>query len=62
MLPVFDDKIPGTFKLFNKTVVVYGNFNNEQTLNGVDYKFAKTYPINKKAKVLIIWRLPGMVN
>jgi len=39
-----------------KTVVVYGLFNEEKTLNGVDYKFSTNFPINKKSKVLILWR------
>jgi glycosyltransferase involved in cell wall biosynthesis len=54
-------KLSESWVKFNKTVVVYGNFDKEQILNGVEYKFAKTYPIDKKAKVLIIWRLPGVV-
>lgn len=39
-----------------KTVVVYGLFNEEKTLNGVDYKISTNFPINKKSKVLILWR------
>lgn len=43
-----------------KSVVVYGNFTEEKQLNGVDYKLAKSYPFDKKAKVLIVWRTPGI--
>lgn len=45
---------------FGKKVVVYGNFAEEKTINGVDYKLGKDYPFNKRAKVLIIWRHVGM--
>jgi hypothetical protein len=39
-----------------KTVVVYGLFNKEKTINGVDYKFSSNFPIKKKCKTLILWR------
>ena len=44
-----------------KSVVVYGNFSEEKVLNGVHYKMGETYPVNKYAKVLIIWRTPGII-
>ena len=45
-----------------KSVVVYGLFTEEKTVNGVDYKFSKDFPINKKSKVLILWRVLAVVD
>ncbi len=39
-----------------KSVVVYGLFKEDKIVNGVEYKQSKSFPINKKCKVLILWR------
>lgn len=44
-----------------KSVIVYGNFLEGKVLNGVHYKLGNEYPLNKCAKVLIIWRTQGIV-
>jgi glycosyltransferase involved in cell wall biosynthesis len=40
----------------NKSVVVYGLFKEEKNVNGVEYKLSNNFPINKKSKVLVLWR------
>jgi hypothetical protein len=44
-----------------KSVVVYGFFNEEKNVNGVEYKHGNTFPIDKKSKVLILWRSLAVV-
>lgn len=44
-----------------KSVVVYGNFNKEKIYNGVVYKSWESFPFNKKAKILIVWRTSGIL-
>jgi hypothetical protein len=39
-----------------KSVVVYGVFKEEKTINGVEYKQTTYFPLNKKCKILILWR------
>lgn len=44
----------------NKTVAVFGNFENYKKYNNVDYYNWKEFPYNKKIKNLIIWRRHGI--
>jgi hypothetical protein len=44
-----------------KKVAVYGKFPNEEKHNGVEYLKWTSFPYNKKIKVLIAWRTPGIL-
>ena len=44
-----------------KKVVVYGNFNKDMTVNGVDYLLWYKFPFEKKMKTLIVWRHCGIM-
>uniref|UniRef100_A0A6C0H891 Uncharacterized protein n=1 Tax=viral metagenome TaxID=1070528 RepID=A0A6C0H891_9ZZZZ len=44
-----------------KTVAVYGNFPNKQTIKGVDYISWNKFPFEKNIKTLIIWRKSGLL-
>lgn len=39
-----------------KSVIVYGLFDNETTVNGVEYKKSKNFPLDKRCKILVLWR------
>ena len=39
-----------------KTTVVYGLFNEEKNVNGVEYKHSNGFQINQKFNILILWR------
>jgi hypothetical protein len=39
-----------------KSIVVYGLFNEEKNVNGVEYKHSNTFQINQKFNILILWR------
>jgi len=45
-----------------KKVIVYGNFNNLITVNGVDYESWIKFPFEKKIKKLILWRKSGILS
>jgi len=47
--------------LQGKSVIVYGNFNNDKYNNGVYYNNWIKFPFEKKIKILIIWRKPGLL-
>jgi hypothetical protein len=47
--------------IHNKNIIVYGNFEIEKIVNGIEYKKWFNFPIYKKIKNLIIWRKLGMI-
>ena len=44
-----------------KKVAVYGKFVTEEKYNNVDYFKWTSFPYNKKIKLLIAWRVPGIL-
>jgi hypothetical protein len=42
-------------------VAVYANLNKESSINGVDYFRNSQFPYSKKHKVLILWRVSGLI-
>ena len=45
-----------------KKVIVYGNFNNLTSVNGVDYENWIKFPFEKKINNLILWRKSGILS
>jgi hypothetical protein len=45
----------------NIRVIVYGNFKEEKTVNGVKYSYWYNFPYEKKIKTLIVWRHCGLL-
>ena len=44
-----------------KKVAVYGNFENEISINGVDYLFWYKFPFEKNLNTVILWRASGLI-
>jgi len=45
-----------------KKVIVYGNYDNFMTVNGVDYENWIKFPFEKKINNLILWRKSGILS